>query len=276
MFWWKSIPQATPLSSHNHTPNTSRVQRPRHGLHLLGNHLLVNCVSPRRRLPISHTGGDEVNTNCYTQDPETQSALNATGQALTQALYSFVQTMHTAVRGQGKTPVVWEEMVLDYNITLGNDTIVMVWISSTNAAAVAQKGFQFVHAASDYFYLDCGAGQWLGDNINGIGCDPFKTWQKSYSFNPTANLTAEEAKLVLGGQHLLWTEQSSPSNLDPITWPRAASGAEVFWTGPGGNVSAALPRLHEVAYRMANRGVQAIKLQPEWCALRPGVCDSSA
>ena len=30
-------------------------------------------------------------------------------------------------------------------------------------------------------------------------CDPFKTWQKSYSFDPTANLTAAEAKLVIGG-----------------------------------------------------------------------------
>ena len=30
-------------------------------------------------------------------------------------------------------------------------------------------------------------------------CDPFKTWQKGYTFNPTANLTDDQAKLVLGG-----------------------------------------------------------------------------
>ena len=107
-------------------------------------------------------------------------------------------------------------------------------------------------------------------------CDPFKTWQLSYSFDPTANLTADEATLVLGGQHLLWTEQSGPENLDDIVWPRAASSAELFWTGPGGNISTALPRLHEVAYRMRARGVQAISLQPEWCALRPGACDLTA
>lgn len=29
----------------------------------------------------------------------------------------------------------------------------------------------------------------------------------------------------------LWSEQSSPENLDPIVWPRLAAGAEVFWTG---------------------------------------------
>jgi hypothetical protein len=29
------------------------------------------------------------------------------------------------------------------------------------------------------------------------------------------------------GQQLLWTEQSDPSNLDSIVWPRAAASAEV-------------------------------------------------
>ncbi|KAI0049438.1 glycoside hydrolase family 20 protein [Auriscalpium vulgare] len=220
------------------------------------------------------TGGDEVNNACYANDPETQAALNATGQTVTQALNTFVNTMHDALRSRNKTPVVWEEMLLDYGVTLNNDTIIMVWISSQNAASVAQKGFRFIHAASDYFYLDCGAGEWLGNDVSGNSwCAPFKTWQHSYTFNPTENLAEDEAKLVLGGQHLLWTEQSSPANLDSITWPRAAASAEVFWSGAGRDLDSALPRLHDLGYRMVQRGVQAIKLQPEWCALRPGACD---
>ncbi|THH17264.1 hypothetical protein EW146_g3514 [Bondarzewia mesenterica] len=231
------------------------------------------------------TGGDELNANCYAQDAETQATLNQTGQTLEQALDKFTQTTHAALEKLGKTPVVWEEMVLDHNVTLSNETVVMVWISSANAALVAQKGFKFVHAASDFFYLDCGGGGWHIIPIlkraslppyRNSWCDPFKTWQKSYSFDPTANLTASQSKLVLGGQHLLWTEQSGPANLDPIVWPRAASSAELFWTGPGGNLSTALPRLHDVAYRFVQRGVNAIALQPEWCALRPGVCDLTA
>lgn len=107
-------------------------------------------------------------------------------------------------------------------------------------------------------------------------CDPFKTWQKSYTFDPTANLTAAESALVLGGQNLLWTEQSNPNNLDPIVWPRAASSAELYWTGPGQNVSSVLPRLHDISFRMQQRGVGAIALQPLWCALRPGACDLTA
>ena len=89
-------------------------------------------------------------------------------------------------------------------------------------------------------------------------------------------MTDDEAKLVLGGQHLLWTEQSGPENLDNTVWPRAASSAELFWSGPGGDVAKALPRLHDVSYRLRKRGINSISLQPEWCALRDGVCDLTA
>lgn len=54
------------------------------------------------------TGGDEVNTNCYEQDEQTQAELNATGSTLDQALSEFVQTMQTTLIKEGKTPAVWE------------------------------------------------------------------------------------------------------------------------------------------------------------------------
>ncbi|KAF7977698.1 hypothetical protein HWV62_2956 [Athelia sp. TMB] len=215
---------------------------------------LLSAVAKSLPSTMFSTGGDEVNTECYTKDAQTQAALKQSGKTLDQALNTFVQATHNALAAVGKTPVVWEEMVLDFNVTLHNDTIVMVWISSDDAKAVTKKGYRIVHAPSDYFYL-------------------------SYTFDPLASLTATEKKLVLGGQQLLWTEQTSPENLDSIAWPRAASSAEVFWTGatlPSGgprNGTTALPRLHDLRYRMVQRGVNAIPLQPQWCALRPGVCN---
>ncbi|KAI0322060.1 N-acetylhexosaminidase [Amylostereum chailletii] len=230
---------------------------------------LLSAVADMFPSGLMSTGGDEVNMNCYAQDQDTQDELKASGKTLAEALDVFNRTFM----------LLRSEMVLNYNATLGADTVVMVWISSENVAAVAEKGFRVVHSASDYFYLDCGAGEWLGANGNANSwCDPFKTWQKAtaYSFDPMANLTEAQAKLILGGQQLLWTEQSSPANLDSIVWPRAAASAEVFWTGPGGDVGSALPRLHDVAFRMEKRGIRAIRLQPEWCALRPRACDLTA
>ncbi|KAJ3881993.1 glycoside hydrolase family 20 protein [Lentinula edodes] len=229
------------------------------------------------------TGGDELNTACYAADGPTQMMLNESGKTLFEALDIFTSATHGALHALGKTAVVWEEMVLEYNTTtLRNDTIVMVWISSDDAAAVVQRGYRIVHAPSNYFYLDCGAGDPIGNDPTGNSwCDPFKTWQESYTFNPLANISSAQVSLVLGGEQLLWTEQSGPENLDSIVWPRAASSAEVFWTGDTlpdgfdrvGNISEALPRLHDVRYRMVQRGIKAIRLQPEWCALRPQVCD---
>lgn len=238
---------------------------------------LIEAASGMFKSRLFSTGGDEVNARCYLDDPETQQALQRSGRTLEQALDVFTQSTHGVLRNAGKTPVVWEEMVLSHNVTLSSDTVIMVWISSQNVKAVVEKGFRVVHAASDYFYLDCGGGGWVGNFSAGNSwCDPFKTWQHAYTFNPTANLTSEESQLILGGQHLLWTEQASPANLDPMVWPRAASSAEVFWTGAGLDVGAALPRLHDVAYRFIQRGVRAIALQPQWCALRPGACDLTA
>ena len=181
-------------------------------------------------------------------------------------------------------------MVLANNVTLANNTLVIVWISSDDAVNVTAAGFPIVQAPSDYFYLDCGAGAWVGDFPSGNSwCDPFKSWQRAYSYDPLANITdAKSQALVKGGQSLLWTEQSGPQNLDSIVWPRAAAAAEVFWLGGtlptsvgGGNrstdgIESALPRLHDVSFRMRQRGINTINLQPLYCALRPGVCDLTA
>jgi len=54
---------------------------------------------------------------------------------------------------------------------------------------------------------------------------------------------------------------------------------QIFWTGanlPDGtaiNVRNALPRLHDLRFRMVQRGINAIALQPQWCALRDGSCN---
>ncbi|KAH9960970.1 glycoside hydrolase superfamily [Lactifluus volemus] len=199
------------------------------------------------------TGGDEINTRCYQDDPQTQQDL--AGRTLNEALDVFTQATHGALRSLGKTPVVWEEMVLNFNLTLSNDTIALVWISSEDAAAVAAKGFRFIHAASNSFYLDCGAGGWVGNYPQAtVGASPLRHGKtlrdipffrvrahalinpfplKAYTFDPLANLTSEQASLVLGGQHLLWTEQSGPENLDSIAWPRAAASRRCSGRVPG-------------------------------------------
>ena len=56
---------------------------------------------------------------------------------------------------------------------------------------------------------------------------------------------------------------------------------QVFWTGANlsdgtaRNILNALPRLHDLRFRMVQRGIRAIALQPQWCAIRDGACNIS-
>ncbi|KAK4057563.1 Glucosamine-6-phosphate isomerase (Glucosamine-6-phosphate deaminase) (GNPDA) (GlcN6P deaminase) [Microbotryomycetes sp. JL221] len=196
--------------------------------------------------PFLSTGGDEVNQRCYLEDQRTLEEMKRRGNASLDALLSdFVNTVHDRLRVNGKTPV----MLLNHELSLGKEVVVTVWISSANVRAVADRGHRIIHAASEYLYLDCGAGGWIGNLPGGSNswCDPFKSWQKVYSFDPFANVTESQKTLILGGEALLWTEQVDPTNLDSMAWPRAAAAAEVFWTGDSKSRSSkeALPRLHD-------------------------------
>ena len=84
-------------------------------------------ASIAKRLPSKFfsTGGDEVNMDCYSIDSQTQADLEASGRTLEQALDSFTREAHSTLASLGKTPVVWEEMVLEHDIELRNDTVVM-------------------------------------------------------------------------------------------------------------------------------------------------------
>ena len=138
--------------------------------------------------------------------------------------------------------------------------------------------------------MDCGKGQWLnfreGPSFQKFYpfadyCSPTKNWRLIYSYDPIAGLTADEAKLVIGGEVHIWSEQTDPVNLDDMVWPRASAAGEVLWSGrqdaSGQNRTQidASPRLAEMRERMVLKGIKCGPSQmifctqndPTWCAL---------
>jgi hexosaminidase len=128
-------------------------------------------------------------------------------------------------------------------------------------------------------------------------CEPAKSWHRlcvaaalpdtrlsrvcRYSYDPLDGLRNDQHHLVQGGQVALWSEQADAINVEQLFWPRAAAFAEVFWRGgrlgdgpDDRSFGEALPRLHDLRYRLVRRGVAAVPLQPHWCAIRPGECDA--
>ena len=122
--------------------------------------VLLGDLLPRVAVYSSHfhTGGDEVSKDAYLLDDTVRS--NDTN-VLRPLLQQFVDRVHAQVREMSLTPVVWEEMLLDWNLTLPNNTIVQTWLSDASVAETVSKGYRTLAGNYNFWYLDCGQGQWL-------------------------------------------------------------------------------------------------------------------
>ncbi|KAI0843047.1 glycoside hydrolase family 20 protein [Hypoxylon sp. FL0890] len=223
-----------------------------------------------------HTGGDEVNFNEYNLDPTVRTNDSA---VIVPLLQKFIDKHHARVRKAGLTPMVWEEIPASYNVTIGKDVVVQSWLGDAAIKSLTAQGHKVISSNYNYWYLDCGRGQWLnfeGESFDenypfNSWCDPYKNWRLIYSYDPRGGLTDEEAELMLGGEVGAWAETIDEANLDTILWPRASAAGEVLWSGrfdaSGKNRTQvdAAPRLAEFRERLLARGVGAEAVQMTYC-----------
>jgi len=88
-----------------------------------------------------HTGGDEVNMETYTLDPTVNSSDKA---VLTPLIQALLDRNHDQIRKAGLAPMVWEEMLLDWGLTLGDDVLVQSWLSDASVANITAKGHKAI------------------------------------------------------------------------------------------------------------------------------------
>jgi hexosaminidase len=96
-----------------------------------------------------HTGGDEVKAFAYNGDDTIKSG---DMEVIRPYLQKFVDHAHKIVRDAGLTPMVWEEMVLDWGLDIGKDVIVQTWQESNNVNATVSKGFKTL-VGNYYFWV---------------------------------------------------------------------------------------------------------------------------
>ncbi|KAF1919382.1 glycoside hydrolase superfamily [Ampelomyces quisqualis] len=230
-----------------------------------------------------HTGGDEVNKNSYLLDDTVNSNDPTILQRLVQ---TFIDWTHAKVRSAGLTPIVWEEMLLEWNLTLGPDVIVQSWRSNEAVKQIVQSGHKALTGNYQSWYLDCGKGQWLDFSQSTSAsswpytdyCAPYHNWRLMYSSDPLSGVPESLHHLVLGGEAHMWAEQTDPVNVDGMIWPRACAVAEVLWSGAkdemGRNRSQveASPRLGEMRERLVMKGVGAESIGMPFCTMGGGEC----
>ncbi|KAG0607553.1 hypothetical protein M758_8G037600 [Ceratodon purpureus] len=253
-----------------------------------------------------HGGGDEVNQGCWNNSTDIRDYVKGGG-TLNELLTKFITKAHSYITAKKKTAIYWEDVILSGSINVSTlvlppkTTILQTWNRGpANTKLLTSAGYRTIVSSSDFFYLDCGRGGWVGNdsrydqqvdndplnrvNYGGDGgswCAPFKTWARVYDYDITFNLTSKEAKLVLGGEVALWSEQADETVLDSLLWPRSSALAESLWSGnrgPNGmkRYAEALNRLNDWRYRLLARGINAEPLQPYWCLKHPGQCNVNA
>lgn len=209
-----------------------------------------------------HIGGDEINANCYGGEANTLKYLE-----------SFEKFVQAAVATNGKQAIVWEEIVVGSNIDLDQqNTIVQMWTTDSKKKAI-ERGYRIIDSSSNKYYLDCGFGNWLtGDKS---WCDPYKTWQTLYNYDPADGLNEKEANYVLGSEVALWTETADENDYQVKIWPRTSAFAERMWSQSNICDNAnMMDRMRIHREQLINIGLRAMAVQPEYCLQNPDFCNA--
>jgi len=253
-----------------------------------------------------HIGGDELHKNCYNySEPiaeffKNHSMFDLTQEWVDRAIPNFKSKAN-------KTLVMWEDVAIspDARATKGppKDVILQAWNNGLeNIRNLTRDGYKVIVSSSDFVYLDCGFGGWVGNdprynvmvnpdaantsvwnfNWGGTGgswCAPYKTWQRIYNYDFTQNLTDTQKELVVGAIAPLWSEQVDDTVISSKMWPRAAALAELVWSG-NRDPESGKKRTTELTQRILNFrellvavGVGASPLMPKFCLQHPHECD---
>jgi hexosaminidase len=174
-----------------------------------------------------HVGGDEVLMDEWKASPAAQARMKALGLKDEHELQSyFIKRMDQYLTAQGRRLIGWDE-ILEGGLAPG--AAVMSWRGVKGGIAAARAGHDVVMSASTHLYFDHAQSK---DPSEPLSIGGFTALDKVYSFDPIpSDLTAEEAKRILGAQCQLWTEYiPTMSHLEYMAYPRISALSEVVWT----------------------------------------------
>ena len=109
-----------------------------------------------------HTGGDEVNLQSYLLDETVQSNDR---EVIKPLLQKFIDRLHDRIRAHGLTPVVWEEMLLVWDLALGSDVVVQSWRSKKAVAEIVRRGRRVIAGNYQHWVIEHSSSIRLNLNI---------------------------------------------------------------------------------------------------------------
>lgn len=171
--------------------------------------------------PVIHIGGDEAGTNRWERCPVCRKAMEEKKLPGMRSLeHEFMKQMAAEVAAMGRSPMSWGT---HESSDFPEGMIVQDWLGGETERAL-KCGCRVVSSVHLANYFDYPAGDF----------DPIAGWQKTnYDFEPVpADVSPEEAKLVIGGEGCIWTEQMPAQRVLPRAVPRMRALAEMLWSQP--------------------------------------------
>ena len=185
-----------------------------------------------------HIGGDEAPKARWSACPACQARIQAEGLADEYELQSwFIRQIEAWLNGQGRRLIGWDEILEG---GLAPNATVMSWRGSKSGIAAANAGHDVVMTPNTYCYLDYYQSLDRASEPLAIPSDlPLpQVWQ--FEVIP-ADIAAEKAHHILGGQGNIWTEYMPNSDhVEYMVLPRAIAIADVLWHHPAERDYAAL------------------------------------
>jgi len=227
---------------------------------------LTEMASLFNRDKYFHMGGDEVNTDCWSQDPQITTWMRGHGIANYGELQAYYEkNIEVITQKLGKIPIYWDEVFgQSQKYVLSKNSIINVWNQDqTQVTEAVKAGYRAIYSSS--YYLD----RQIPDSQQFYFWED--TWKDFYGEDPVdlnANLSPTELARVMGGEASMWGEQVDKFCIDVRIWPRACAVAERFWSSKDvTDVGLALPRLMAQRCRMTRRGISAGPLSPDFCQM---------
>jgi len=170
-----------------------------------------------------HLGGDECAKNFWEQSADVKALMAKENLKNMEEVQSyFEKRLEKIVESKGKKFMGWDEIIEG---GLGPKAAVMSWRGIQGGITASKLGHEVVMSPTTFAYLD----YMQSDRVMEPHVYASLRLNKSYEFEPVPD--SADAKLILGGQANLWTEQVfNFRQVEYMTWPRGFAISESVWS----------------------------------------------
>jgi len=174
-----------------------------------------------------HIGGDEVPKKQWEESPVAQEVIRREGLADEEGLQSyFIRRIERFLIAHQRKLIGWDEILEG---GLAPEATVMSWRGDAGGIEAVRQGHDVIMTPANRTYFD----YYQGDaTVEPLAIGGFLPIDSVYAFEPVPlELTAEQARHVLGAQGNVWTEYiATPDHLEYMLLPRMLALSEVLWS----------------------------------------------